>query len=86
MTLAQLQSFLFCGAVLNCATLLLAFATWAYAGDALYRMHARWFAIDRAQCHRSVYLMLGVYKLGIWLFFVVPWIALLIVRSQGGAP
>lgn len=86
MTLAQLQSFLFWGAALNYATLLLAFATWAYAGDALYRMHARWFALDRAQCHRSVYLMLGVYKLGIWLFFVVPWIALLIVRGQGGAP
>jgi hypothetical protein len=84
MTLDQLQSFLLWGAALNYATLLLAFASWALAGDALYRLHARWFAIDRAQCHRAVYLMLGVYKLGIWLLFVVPWLALLIVHYQAG--
>jgi hypothetical protein len=81
MTLEQLQSFLLWGAVLNYAVLLVAFASWVFAGDALYRLHTRWFAIDRAQCHRSVYLMLGVYKLGTWLFFVVPWLALLIVRG-----
>jgi hypothetical protein len=86
MTLDQLQSFLLWGAALSYVVLLVAFATWVFAGDWMYRLHARWFAIDRAQCHRSVYLMLGVYKLGIWLFFVVPWLALLIVRSQGGAP
>ena len=83
MTLDQLQSFLLWGAALNYATLLVAFTGWVFASDALYRLHARWFVIDRAQCHRLVYLMLGVYKLGIWLFFVVPWVALLIVR--GGA-
>lgn len=86
MTPDQLQSFLLWGAALNYVVLLVTFAAWVLAGDAIYRIHARWFAIDRAQCHRSVYLMLGVYKLGIWLFFLVPWLALLIVRSQGGAP
>jgi hypothetical protein len=86
MTLDQLQAFLLWGAALNYVALLVTFATWVLAGDAICRIHARWFALDRAQCHRSVYLMLGVYKLGIWLFFVVPWLALLIVRSQGGAP
>lgn len=86
MTLDQLQSFLLWGVALNYATLLLVFISWAFAGDALYRLHARWFAIDRAQCDRAVYLMLGIYKLGIWLLFAVPWLALLILRSQGDAP
>lgn len=86
MTLAQLQSFLLWGAALNYAVLLLAFAAWTLAGDALYRLHARWFPIERAQCHAAVYLMLGLYKLGIWLLFVTPWIAVCIVRSQAGTP
>ena len=86
MSMAQLQSFLLWGAVLNYAVLLLAFVAWVLAGDALYRLHARWFPIERAQCHAAVYLMLGLYKLGIWLLFVTPCIALYIVRSQAGAP
>lgn len=86
MTIPQLQSFLLWGAVLNYATLLLTFTVWALAGDALYRLHARWFAIERAQCHGAVYLMLGLYKLGIWLLFVIPWIALCIVQARGGTP
>jgi hypothetical protein len=86
MTLTQLQSFFLWGAVLNYAVLLLTFVVWTLASDALYRLHARWFQIERTQCHAAIYLMLGLYKLGIWLLFVIPWIALCIVRSQGGTP
>lgn len=86
MTISQLQSFLLWGAGLNYATLLVAFAVWASAGDSLYRLHARWFRIERAQCDAAVYLMLGLYKLGIWLLFVIPWIALCIVQNQGAMP
>lgn len=85
MTIAQWQSFLLWGAALNYAALLIAFFVWVFAGDALYRLHARWFSIDRAQCHGAVYLMLGLYKLGIWLLFLVPWLALCIVQNNGGA-
>lgn len=79
MTMSQLQSFLPGGAGLNYATLLAAFAAGALAGDALYRLHSRWFRLERAQRGSMVYL-LGLYKLGIWLLFVIPWIALRIVH------
>ena len=86
MTLSQLQSFLLWGAGLNYATLLAAFAAGALAGDSLYRLHARWFRIDRAQCDAAVYLMLGLYKLAIWLLSITPWIVLYIVHRQGAGP
>lgn len=86
MTLSQLQSFLLRGAGLNYATLPAAFAAWALAGDSLYRLHARWFRIDRAQCDAAVYLMLGLYKPAIWPLFITPWIALYIVHGQGAGP
>lgn len=85
MTMSQLQSFLLWGAGLNYATLLAAFAAWALAGNALYRLHSRWFRLERAQCDSVVYLVLGMYKLGIWLLFVIPCISLYIVRGQGTA-
>ena len=56
--------------------LLLAFGAWAVAGDALYRLHARWFHLDRARCDFALYLMLGLYKLAILFACVVPWLAL----------
>lgn len=76
MTLDQFQSFLLCAAGLNYAALLLAFAAWVFAGEALYRLHARWFRIDRARYDATAYLVFGLYKLGIWLLFLVPWLAL----------
>lgn len=76
MTLSQLQSFLLLGAAINYAVLLLGFLTWALAGDALCRMHARWFELDRPQIHRMAYLLFGGYKFATWLFFIVPWLAL----------
>jgi hypothetical protein len=85
-TVAQLQSLLLWGAVLNYVILLLAFAVWVFAGDALYRLHVRWFPIERAQCHGAIYLMLGLYKLSIWLLFVIPWIALYLVFGNGATP
>ena len=76
MALSQLQSFLGWCAVLNYGVLLLAFGAWVLAGDALYRLHARWFRIDRARCDFALYLMLGLYKLAILAGCVVPWLAL----------
>jgi hypothetical protein len=84
MTLPQLQSFLLWGAALNYLVLLLVFACWVAFGDALYRLHARWFRLERAQCEAALYLMLGLYKLGIWLLYIVPWLALYLVQGAGG--
>ena len=79
MPMPQLQSFVLWCAAINYGVLLLVFAVWALAGDALYRLHARWFRIDRAQSDQAIYLMLGLYKLAIWLLFLVPWFALRMV-------
>ena len=46
---------------------------------------ARWFRMEPAQVHAAVYLILSLYKLGIWLLFLAPWLALRIVFS-GGTP
>lgn len=76
MPMGQLQSFLLWCALLNYGVLLTVAVAWMGWGDALYRLHARWFRLDRPQCDFAVYLMLGLYKLAIWLLCLVPWLAL----------
>ena len=76
---AALGPFLLWCALLNYGVLLLAFIAWAGWGDALYRLHARWFRLERTQCDAALYLMLGLYKLAIWMLFLIPWIALRVV-------
>ena len=86
MSLQQLQAFLFWCAGLNYAVLTIVFLVWLAAGDALYRLHARWFRIDRVCCDETLYLVFALYKIGIWLLFLVPALALCILRATAGSP
>ena len=76
MTVEQLQAFLLWVGALNYALLLSGVLAWMVAGDRLYRMHTRFFAIGKAEANAAVYLILGLYKAGIWLLFLIPWLAL----------
>ena len=71
-----LAPFLLWCALVNYGVLLVAFVAWTGWGGPLYRLHARWFHLERAQCDFAIYMMLGLYKLAIWLLFLVPWIVL----------
>ena len=78
---ASLGPFLLWCALLNYGVLLLVFIAWVGWGDALYRLQARWFALERTQCDATLFQLLGLYKLAIWLLFLVPWIALRVVGA-----
>ena len=78
---APLGPFLLWCALVNYVVLLLGFFAWVGWGDALYRLHAHWFHLERAQCDVAIYLMLGLYKLAIWLLFLAPWIALHLMHA-----
>jgi hypothetical protein len=61
-------------ALLNYGFLLVAFAGFVYAHDAMYRLHHRWFALTREKFDACIYLLLGGYKLAILFFLVVPYL------------
>jgi len=46
----------------------------------VYRIHSKWFPMPRETYNAIVYSFLGVYKLMIWVFALVPWLALLIIN------
>ena len=77
-----LSHFLLWCTIINYAVLLLWFAVFALARDWMFRLHGRWFHLSAAQFEALHYGGMAVYKIGILLLNLVPYVALLIVTSH----
>ncbi len=66
-------------AIINSGVLLFWFVLFALAGDWMYRYHNRWFPMSREAFNVVHYSGMGLFKLAVVLFNLVPFIALLIV-------
>jgi len=79
MNLQTLKEFLLCCTLINLGCLLWWFGFFVFAHDWMYRMHGRWFKMSVEQFDAIHYAGMAGYKIGVLLFFVIPWLALLIV-------
>jgi len=70
--------FLWC-TVINYAMLLVWFLFFMAAHDWMHRFHGRWFHLSIEQFDAIHYTGMAIYKIGILLFNLVPFIALSIV-------
>ena len=68
--------------VINYGMLLSWFLLFSMAHDWLYRFHGRWFRMTVEQFDATHYAGMAIYKIGLFLFNLVPYVALLIV-GQG---
>ncbi|MFC4528674.1 hypothetical protein ISN76_16730 [Dyella halodurans] len=66
---------------LNYAVLLLWAGTFVFARGWMYRMHGRWFKLSDETFDAIHYAGLAVYKIGILLFVLMPWLALYLADS-----
>jgi hypothetical protein len=66
-------------AVINYGVLLFWFLALVAAHDAMHRFHGRWFHLTAERFDAIHYTAMGVYKIGIILFNLAPYAALLIV-------
>jgi len=69
--------------VINYAVLLVWFLFFSLAHDLLYRIHGRWFRLNAEHFDAVHYAGMAIYKIGILLFNLVPYIALLVVGRSG---
>ena len=79
MDIQTLTTFFMWCTIINGALLILSFLICACAGDWVHRMHGKWFPIPREAFNVAIYSFLGLYKIVILVFNVVPYVALLIV-------
>jgi hypothetical protein len=79
MSIEITRSFLLWCAVINYGILIVWFLAFTLAHDSLYRLHARWFRLSVGQFDAINYAAVAVYKIGVLLLNLVPYLALRMV-------
>jgi len=80
MSIEAIRNFLLWCTVINYGLLLLWFLFFVFAHDWIHRLHGRWFHLSGDQFNVIHYAGMSIFKIGIILFNVVPFVALCIVR------
>lgn len=62
------------GGLLTFSSLLLMFA-----GDLVFKLHARWFPMPRENFNGAIYHAIGFWKILVISFNLVPWVALVLL-------
>jgi hypothetical protein len=79
MHLEEIKTFLLWCLAINYAVLLVWFGVFVTAHDWLHRFHGRWFRIEPGMFDVIHYTAMAIYKVGILLFILVPWLALVLM-------
>jgi len=70
--------FMWC-TILNVGLLVFSFLMVVFAGDLMYRTHSKWFPMPRETFNVVLYSFIGAYKIVVYVFNIVPWVALAII-------
>lgn len=79
MNLELIREILLLSTLINYGLLILWFVFFSLAHDWMYRLHGRWFRLTIEQFDAIHYAGMAFYKIGIFLFNLIPLIALYIV-------
>jgi len=80
MSLEVFHAFLGWSALINIGLLLWWLMFIIFFHDFTYRMHSRWFKFSSVESFDAIhYAGLAFYEIVIWVFFILPWLALHIV-------
>ena len=79
MDLQTVRAFFMWCTIINGAMFLLSFVMCVFAGDWVYRMNRLWFPISRETFNVAIYAFIGLYKIFVLMFNLIPYIALVIV-------
>jgi len=81
MNIEMLTEFFMWCTILNVAFLVLSLSVVAFGfgGDFVYRMHSKWFPMPQETFNTVMYSFIGIYKIFVFVFNIVPWIALTII-------
>lgn len=79
MTLDNLCSFFAWCTLVNFLLLLYWSVMILFCKDFVYKMHSKFFNIDKQDFIKIHYLMIAYFKLTVFIFNLVPWIAIAII-------
>lgn len=76
MGIELIRDFLLWCVVINYGVLLLWFASFRLARNWMYRLHTQWFQISPERFDGFHYMAMAIYKIGIFLLNLAPYLAL----------
>ena len=79
MDIDSIRAFFMWCTILNVALLSLSSLMCICAGDWAYRIHSKLFSISRETFNVAIYSFLGLYKIFVFVFSLIPFIALSII-------
>lgn len=79
MDLQTLRTFFLWCTIIDMGLLMLTFLMFAFARDWIYRIHSKWFPISRESFDMAIYALMGGFKIAVFVFNVVPCVALHLV-------
>lgn len=79
------KAFLWC-TVIDYGIILVWFLFFILAHDVMYRLHGRWFHLSIEQFDMLHYAGMSIFKIGILLFNLVPYVALTICQRGMRSP
>jgi hypothetical protein len=79
MTIFQVREFLMWCSIINVALMTISWLIMLNARAWAYSIHSKWFPITENQFNIAIYSFFGVYKVLVFVFNIVPWIAICIV-------
>jgi len=80
MDIAILTKFFMWCTILNIGLLMLSFLIVAFNGDFVYKMHSKWFPMPRETFNVVLYSFIGMFKIIVFVFNIVPWVVLTIIK------
>ena len=83
MTVGLARDFFFWCAIVNYGVLLLWFLAFTFAHESLHRLHSRWFKLSIAHFDAIHYSGMALYKIGVLILNVAPYIAVRVIMSHG---
>ncbi len=83
MSIEFARDFLFWSFVVNYGVLLGWFLAFVIGHDWMLRLHGRWFRLSEEHFDSIHYAGMALYKVGVLLFNVAPYVALRILMSHG---
>ena len=82
MDIEMLTTFFMWCTILNMGLLALSVAVVAFGfgNDFVYRLHSKFFPMPRETFNAVLYLLIGIYKILVFVFNVIPWVVLEIIN------
>ena len=79
MDIGTVRAFFMWCTVLNVGMLIFTFVITAFGGDWVYKMHSKLYPMPRETFNVVIYAFMGVYKVLVIMFNLIPYLALSIV-------